>query len=76
MIMFVDNSYDMKILVRIYTTDHATNGHILSDFHDGIPGSTLMGRLCRDRMPGQDSNVTGRQALLGSPASARQNLTA
>ena len=32
MIMFVDNSYDMKILVRIYATDHATNGHILSDF--------------------------------------------
>jgi hypothetical protein len=40
MIMFVDDSYDMQILVRIYATDNATNGHILSDFHDGIPGSS------------------------------------
>lgn len=42
MVMFVDNSRDVKVLVRVNATNHATNSYILSDFHDGIPGSTLM----------------------------------
>jgi hypothetical protein len=41
-IMFVDNSRDMKILVRVDATDHATNGHLLPNVHCGFPGSTLL----------------------------------
>jgi hypothetical protein len=75
MVTFVDNCPDMKILMSVDATDHVTNDCILTNFHRGFPGSTLTGRPCRDRMPGQDSNVTGCQALLGSHASARPSLT-
>src|SRR3712207_3452514 len=71
----VDHGSDVKVLVRIAAADDAAF-HLLIHFHANSPGSTACGRLHRDRMPGQDSNVTERQALLGSRASARQNLAA
>jgi len=40
--MLVDNSRDMKILVRVDATDHAANGHLLPNVHCGFPGSTLL----------------------------------
>src|SRR5947209_17733983 len=50
--------------------------HRLTNFHAGSPGYTGYWRFHRDRMPGQDSNATERQALLGSRALAGWNRVA
>ena len=48
-------------------------GHVASP---ELPDDGCCERLRQDRVPGQDSNATERQALLGSHASARRNLAA
>ena len=69
-IKLIDNGGGMKIFVRIDAADDTT-ARLLTDFHTGPPGSTRRWWFHRSRMPGQDSNVTERQALLGSHASVR-----
>jgi hypothetical protein len=65
----------MQIFVGVHAADDATPCAFFH-VHSEPPGSTVLRRLRQDRMPGQDSHVTGGQALLESHASARQNLTA
>jgi len=72
----IDDGSDVKIFVGIDATDDAMVRHRLTNFHAGSPGYTGYWRFHRDRMPGQDSNATERQALLGSRALARWNLVA
>ncbi len=75
-IKLIDNGGDMKIFVGIDTADDMTARFFLISLHTGSPGPTKRRRFHQSRMPGQDSNATERQALLGSHASVRQNLTA
>src|SRR5215207_5448628 len=72
-VMLIDDGRDVKVLVGVDAADDAAARYLLILLHACSPGSTACGRLHRDRMPGQDSNVTERQALLGSRAPARQN---
>jgi hypothetical protein len=75
-VLLVDNGSDMKVLVGVDPTDDKVALVLRVPFHAGSPGSPGCGWLHRDRMPGQDSHATKRQALLGSPAPARRNLAA
>ena len=67
----IDNGSDVKIFVRIDATDDVPVRYHLTNIHAGSPGYTGYWRFHRGRMPGQDSNVRERQALLGSRALAR-----
>jgi hypothetical protein len=51
--VFVDNSGDMKIFMRIDAAYDETRYNLLTNFHTGSPGSTvdrwLTGTACLDR---------------------------
>ena len=75
-VMLVDDGGDVEILVGIDAADDEAAVMSSLDFHGGSPEAGMYWRSRQHRMPGQDSNATERQALLGSHASARQNLAA
>jgi hypothetical protein len=72
-IMFVNDSREMHILMRINATYNAAKASSsLFFFHTALLRLPMgYRRSHRHRVPGQDSKVTGRQALLGSHVSTR-----